>query len=154
MCKSHLLFTMTIVITLTFCSVPVIGYSQADDIPELIQALEDKDVNIRRRAIKALAKAGPSAVAPLIAALKNEKSRARAGAAEALGKIEDGRAVEPLIAALQDEISNVRAGAAEALGEIKDVSAVEPLIAALEDEDTDVRNSAAKALAKMGYAPQ
>jgi HEAT repeat protein len=146
---SDVLFKMAISIILTFCCVPVIVYSQSDEIHGLIQALNDKNVNIRRRAIKALEKAGPSAVKPLIAALKSEKSRARAGAAEALGRIQDARAVEPLIATLQDKNANVRIWAAEALGEIKDLRAVEPLIAALQDENLDVRNSAVKALAKI-----
>ena len=89
MSPSHVLFKMTIGIVLTFCCVPIIGYSQSGEIHGLIQALEDKNVNIRRRAIRELEKAGPSAVEPLIAALKSEKSRARAGAAEALGRIKD-----------------------------------------------------------------
>jgi hypothetical protein len=116
---SDVLFKMAISIILTFCCVPVIVYSQSDEIHGLIQALNDKNVNIRRRAIKALEKAGPSAVKPLIAALKSEKSRARAGAAEALGRIQDARAVEPLIAALQDENLDVRNSAVKALAKIK-----------------------------------
>jgi HEAT repeat protein len=139
----------TIGIILTFCCTPAVGYAQSDDISGLIQALEDKDVNTRRRAVKALEKAGPPAVKSLIAALNSEKSRARAAAAEALGEIKDGRAVEPLIAALQDKNAHVRSWAAEALGEIKDSRAVEPLTAALEDKDGAVRNSAAKALARI-----
>jgi vesicle coat complex subunit len=146
---SPVLFKMTIGIIVALCCVPIIGYSQSDEIQGLIQALEDKNVNVRRRAIRALEKAGSSAVEPLIAALKSEVSRVRAGAVEALGEIEDRGAVEPLIAALQDRISNVRAGAAEALGKIKDARAVEPLIAALQDKNMDVRDSAAKALAKI-----
>jgi len=146
---SHLLFRITIGIIITFCCLPVIGHSQSDEIHGLIQELEDKNVNIRRRAIRALEKAGSSAVEPLIAALKSEKSRGRAGAAEALGGIKDPRAVEPLIASLQDRISNVRAGAAEALGEIKDSRAVEPLIASLQDNNAHVRSWAAEALGKM-----
>jgi HEAT repeat protein len=146
---SHVLCRITLGILVTFCCVPVIGYSQSDEIHGLIQALEDKNVNIRRRTIRALEKTGPSAVKPLIAALKSEKSCARAGAAMALGRIKDPRAVEPLIAALQDKISNVRAAAAQALGEIKDARAVEPLIAALQDKNSDVRSWAAKALGEI-----
>ena len=119
MSPSHVLFKMTIGIVLTFCCVPIIGYSQSDEIHGLIQALNDKDLYIRRRAIKALEKTGPSAVEPLIAALKSEKSRARAGAAEALGEIKDSRAVEPLIAVLEDENADVRNSAAKALAKIK-----------------------------------
>ena len=122
MSPSHVLFKMTIAIVLTLCYVPTIGYSQSDKIHGLIQALEDKSVNIRRRAIRELEKAGPSAVEPLIAALKSEKSRARAGTAEALGKIKDPRAVEPLIAALEDKNEDVRNSAAKALAKIKPAS--------------------------------
>jgi HEAT repeat protein len=146
---SHVLFKMTIGIILAFCCVPVVGYSQLDEIHGLIQALEDKNVNIRRRAIRELEKAGPSAVEPLIAALKSEKSRARAGAAEALGEIKDSRAVEPLIAALQDKNPDVRSWAAKALGEIKDARAVEPIIAALQDKSAHVRSWAAEALGEI-----
>ena len=146
---SEVLFKMTIGFILTFCCATAVAYSQSDEISGLIQALEDKNVNTRRRAIKALQKAGPPAVEPLITALKNEKSRARAGAAQALGGIKDDRAVEPLIGALGDKIANVRAWAAEALGEIKDDRAVEPLIAALEDKNPDVRSWAAKALGEI-----
>ena len=142
-------FKMTIGIVLTFCCAPIIGYSQSDEIHGLIQALEDKNVNIRRRAIRELEKAGRSAVELLIAALKSEKSRARAGAAEALGKIKDARAVEPLIAALQDKNPDVRSWAANALGEIKDPRAVEPIIAALQDKNAHVRSWAAEALGEI-----
>jgi HEAT repeat protein len=149
MSTSRFLLKMTLAIVLAFSFVPATKHSQADEIQGLIQALEDKNVNIRRRAIRALEKAGPSAVEPLIAALKSEKSRARAGAAEALGRIGDVRAVEPLIAALEDKIANVRSWAAKALGEIKDFRAVEPLIEALQDESTHVRSWAAEALGEI-----
>jgi HEAT repeat protein len=147
--SSHVLFKITMGIIVTFCCVPLIGYSQSDEIHELIQALEDKSVNIRRRAIRALEKAGPSAVEPLIAALQYMISIVRAGAAEALGEIKNTRAVEPLIAALQDENSDVRSWAAKALGEIEDTRAVEPIIAALKDKNAHVRSWAAEALGKI-----
>ena len=85
---SDVVFKMAIGVMLTFCCAPAVGYPQSDEISGLIKALEDKNVNTRRRAIKALEKAGRPAVEPLIAALlKSERSRARAGAAEALAKI-------------------------------------------------------------------
>ena len=147
---SDVLFKMTIGIIFALCCATALAYSQSDEISGLIQALEDKNVNTRRRAIKALQKAGPPAVEPLITALKSEKSRARAGAAQALGGIKDDRAVEPLIAALEDENADVRSWAARALGEIKDGRAVNPLIAALEDKNVHVRSWTAEALGKLG----
>ena len=55
---------------------------------------------------------------PLIAALKDEDSRVRWRAANALGRLGDHRAVDPLIATLKDESSLVRRGAADALESI------------------------------------
>jgi len=73
----------------------------------------------------------PSAVEPLIAALKDEDPGVRWDAANAPGEIGDTRAVEPLIAALKD--LDVREAAAVALAEIKDTRG--PLTAALKDKD-------------------
>ena len=78
-----------------------------------------------------LGKIGSSAVDPLIQALQDKDYQVRSRAAYTLGEIEDDRAVEPLIQALSDEEWVVRGNAAEALGKIKDERAVEPLIQAL-----------------------
>jgi len=91
-------------------------------------------------------KLGGPAVKPLIAALKDKDRDVRKKAAEALGKLGDGRAVESLIAALKDKNGHIRAAAAEALGRIGGNSAVKPLIAALKDKYSYVRAGAAKAL--------
>jgi HEAT repeat protein len=122
----------------------------------------------------------PSALKPLIAALRDEDAGVRLQAAAALGELGDasavgpliatlkdadnnvrwaasfalrdlgGPAVDPLIAALKDSASNVRASAAKALGEIRDPRAVDPLIARLEDSDSIVRSIAASALVDIG----
>ena len=97
---------------------------------------------------------GQVSVERYIQALKDRDSDVREDAAEALGMIGDARAVEPLIQALKDDISSdVREEAAEALGMIGDARAVEPLTQALKDRDSDVREEAALALARIGTVP-
>lgn len=55
----------------------------------------------RWQAVKAFGRIGKPAVAPLIAALKNEKEMIRRIAAQGLGAIKDIRAIEPLVLAAQ-----------------------------------------------------
>jgi len=117
---------------------------------------------------------GAPAVQPLLAALEDQDWQVRKAAAEALGKIGDGRAVAPLVAALH-EGGVVSIAATEALGKIGapavgpllaafrgrewrtpqatdqvlrqlGAAAVEPLVAALGDRDGHVRCSAAQRL--------
>lgn len=68
------------------------------------------------------------AIEPLIQALKDKDEDVRRNAVEALGKIGDTRAVEPLIQALEDKNADVRETAVEALGKIGDVRAAEETI--------------------------
>ena len=147
-------------------------YSEIGDeraVEPLIQALKDKDSDVREVAAEVLVKIGEPAVEPLIQALKDENQFVRWGAALALGEIGDERAVEPLINALKDEDSDVRMEAAEALDQMGwkpgyatekayylvakkewdeavklGEPAVEPLINALKDKE------AAEALVKIG----
>ena len=96
-------------------------YSEIGDeraVEPLIQALKDKDSDVREVAAEVLVKIGEPAVEPLIRALKDENQFVRWGAALALGEIGDKRAVEPLINALKDEDSDVRMEAAEALDQM------------------------------------
>lgn len=92
-------------------------------------------------------KLGPTAVEPLVNALKGEKYEVRKSAALTLGKIGDHQAVTPLIAALNEGFPY----AAEALGQIGDTRAIEPLIEALKNIYS--RSAAAKALDALGWLP-
>jgi len=123
-----------------------------NNVNGLIKALGYcKDAGVRRRAARALGQLGdPSAVEPLINALKDKSSRVRVSATEALVKIGDPHAVEPLIATLKDENERVRREAVIVLGQLGDSRAVEPLIAALKDEEHSVRSTAAGALGEIG----
>jgi len=126
-----------------------IGDPQAT--PALIQALQDKDRDVRRAAAEALGQIGDrQAIPALIEALKDEDEGVRRAAAEALEKIGDPQATPALIQALQDKDRDVRRAAAKALGKIGDRQAVPALIEALKDEDEGVRRAAAEALEKIG----
>ncbi len=84
-----------------------------------------------------------------IAALKDDDSRVRVEAAQALGQMKNSYALEPLTEALRDDVPEVRATAASALGSIGDQYSVEPLIPMLRDEDPSVRRESAAALSTI-----
>ncbi|MBU0701595.1 HEAT repeat domain-containing protein [bacterium] len=108
--RFRVIFIAVTIISLICCFIPVAGCSKTDRVDKLIQELKDGGWNVRSNAAEALVKIGTSAVEPLLAALKDEKSDARWYAVEALGKIKDARAVKPLIAALKAKDLAVIAG--------------------------------------------
>jgi len=90
--------------------------------------MEDRRTNRGyRRVVDDLAKLGPSAVPPLIRALRGEDLEVRFAAVWALGRLKDPGVVDPLIAALRDESPDVRLYVAMELGELGDLRAVRPL---------------------------
>ena len=120
-------------------------------IEPLIEALEDGDVTVRRRAAKALGEIrDPRAVNYLIPLLGDPDWLVRQTAAIALEQIGDHRAADALIEALDDTDRVVRKVAARVLGQIGDPRAVDALIKALRDEGKDVRQAAALALGQIG----
>ena len=124
----------------------------AKSVESLIQVLTDGDNDILGEAVSALEDIGVLSVIPLIQALKDRDGQIRKLVARALGEIKDIRAIEPLIGVLSDNDSNVRCEAADALSKIRDIRAVEPLIFLLDDNDGDVRRKTAQALGKIGDA--
>jgi HEAT repeat protein len=114
-------------------------------VPDLIRVLEDTNVHLfnRRRAGNALVSIGTPAVKPLIAVVRDNRSKARGSAVEALGRIKDPKAVEPLIAAASDDV--IRNEAFKALVKIGSPS-VEPLISLLSAKDDRVQLLAIVAL--------
>jgi HEAT repeat protein len=111
------------------------AYGAADQLGGLIADLGHADDTVQGKAVYALVDIGARAVAPLIACLKSSDPHVRAGAADALGRIEDARAVPSLIAALKDTDYAVQRKAASGLGYIGDARAVEPLAAILREPD-------------------
>jgi HEAT repeat protein len=89
--------------------------SCAPSIDGLIQQLGDRDGVTRERARRSLAVLGPSALEPLLQALKHKKSRVRFESAMCLRDIGDRRAIDGLVEALGDRTFEVRWVAAEGL---------------------------------------
>lgn len=131
--KKQVKLASTAISLLVICSLllPVLGWSQDDQVDKLIKNLKDEDWSVRWSAAMALGKLklkNARAVEPLIVALKDENELVRGSAAEALGELKNARAVGPLIATLKDEKE-----ATWALVKIG-TPAVAPLIAALKDK--------------------
>ncbi len=115
-------------------------------IAPLIDALQDPNVEVRRKVIWVLWRVGArQAVEPLIACLRDEDRKVRGYAAWALGRLGDARAIQPLIAALDDDHEKVRWDAAIALEKFGE-QAIPALMEALADERLQVRVGAANAL--------
>ena len=128
---------------------------------DLINALKDRDANVRLKAAEALGKLADSrAIDPLIEALKNDANwEIREMAAWALGQIDDARSIDPLsYASVKDAEYYVREEAYDALqkntigGNKIDARSVDPIIGALNDEDIEVRLRAAEALGQLKNA--
>ena len=126
-------------------------------VEQWIEALKDKDQEVRYSAARALGKIGPKAekaVPALVRALKDKNEYVRQWAASALGKIgpKAEKAVPALTEALKDRWPGIRAqDAAVALGKIGPAAekAVPALTEALKDEKVYVRKAAKEALAKI-----
>jgi HEAT repeat protein len=124
-------------------------------IPFLIRLLNDyegyADANPSREASMALVRLGPSAVEPLIAAMRAPGNPANEELAVVLGLTGDRRAVPALIDALEGhEAGGLRDRAAWALGLIGDPRAVEPLLRHVGDDDPDVAEWSIEALGGTG----
>ena len=84
-------------------------------------------------AAEALFRLGSESVKPLIQALDNSNVDTRRRAAQALGRIRDHRSTKPLARSLEDPNGQVRYDAARALYSIRDPKAAKALVAALGD---------------------
>jgi HEAT repeat protein len=148
----------------------------AGDTASLLEALMDRNSDVREEAARALGQAGDTrAVEPLLIAVGDPYDGVRDAAADALeelgeplgqlirkslagsqqsmdelGKRNDPRAVAPLVRALGAYRMEVRVSAGRALMAIGDTRAIEPLIAAMQNEYGPVREAAAWALVKIG----
>src|SRR5262249_30262903 len=79
---------------------PVRARADEDDIPGLIQALQDDNPKVRKRAAIALERMGPKAkeaIPALEKALKDSDGDVRAAAASALEKIDVGASLDALV---------------------------------------------------------
>ena len=120
---------------------------------ELIDALDDEEMVVRRAATNALGDIGSdAAVGAIVHRLKDEDKRVQVKAAWALRKCAQDAlvAVPALITALQDEDRDVRRHVVGALLSVGDDRAVPALVAALSDTAQKVRRPAAVTLGRMG----
>lgn len=119
----------------------------------LIQALEDKDAEVREEAVDGLAGLKDERTIPhLIWVLDDDRDPdVRENAAEALGEVGGPEAIDALISTLkEDDHVDVRAAAAESLGKIGGAEVIGPLTNALKDENEYVRETAVESLQEMG----
>ncbi|NET56012.1 MAG: NACHT domain-containing protein [Symploca sp. SIO2E6] len=132
--------------------VKLAGVTKSDEaIPELINALEESNSEVRKKAVESLGEIGlNTAVTALINVLEDSDFEVRMSAADALGKIGSNTAITALINVLEDSDFEVRMTAADALGKIGSNTAITALINVLEDSDFEVRMTAADALGKIG----
>ncbi|WP_456425307.1 M56 family metallopeptidase [Rhodocaloribacter sp.] len=122
-------------------------------VKRLVDALDDADLAVRRRAAYGLGELGIETAAPSLAEalLSDPSPRVRRVAAWALGEIGVAGTTKSLTHALAyDDEASVRAKAAWALGEIGDACAADALRLALDDAAPTVRRRAAYALGEIG----
>jgi HEAT repeat protein len=121
-------------------------------VPSLVQALQNRDNNVRRIAADTLGQIGVAQAVPgLIQALQDSDKLVCISAAKALGQIEgDAQALPNLIEALQDMGWLVRFGAVEALGQIEVLQAIPHLLRTLQDENPYVRRRTVEVLGQIG----
>lgn len=120
--------------------------------PVLLQALHDRNANMRAAAAGALGHLHDrSAVESLVIALRDSSRMVRFTAAQALGVIGDRRALPALLKSLKDANEDVREQSARALGRLRDPKAIPALIyAAYHDTDDAIPRAAAFALGSIG----
>ncbi len=119
-----------------------------------LRALNSNDLNVRRSAVRKLARlknrGDHEIVVALCKTLSDENWKLRADAASALSKLKSPDAVGSLIKALADKTGTVQKKAAEALGEIGDASACDALCKMICHSKQSVRNYSVFALFKIG----
>ncbi len=121
---------------------------------ELIAAFEHAqhdDDRVRQYLALAMGKTGnPIFVAPLLAALKNEKEENLSALIYALGMLKDSTMVSLLYPYLEHPQSRIRSIAVVALGNIASPGSKAVLRTALNDKEPNVQWGAAVSLARMG----
>jgi HEAT repeat protein len=119
-------------------------------VPTLLQALEDKDPDVRNVAARSLGRMKLQAAEEALVQLLGKHDQAVSARIAAIC-IELGTRTAPLlIKTLRDGIPKARFWAARILGEVRDPRAVRSLSDALLDPDAEVRSSAAWALGQIG----
>ncbi len=135
-------------------SVRILGGQEKNQtvVTALLTRLSSSDATIREVAAFGLGlMQPPSAVDPLLGALRDVASGVRANAAWALGRHENGRALAALVGLFNDASDTVREAAVVAAGRIDSNSTVGALLRVLQnDSSPNVRRVAAWALGQHG----
>ena len=121
-------------------------------VPVVLQALEDRDPDVRNVAARALGRMKLQATDEALVGLLGRHDQAVSARIAAMC-IEIGTRTAPiLVRTLSDGSPKARFWAARILGEIKDGPAAPALGEALKDPEPDVRSAAARALGTIGEA--
>ncbi len=129
-------------------AIAVGGYK--GDSEALTECLIDKNWDVRRRAIQALAARKQASAMPTIATLVTDREPAvRCAAFEALSSMRDPAVIDLAIKGLNDEVWQVRSSAAAALYENRAKRAIEPLIQRMESESGRLQQDYSKALGEI-----
>ena len=118
----------------------------------LVEAMREKDSDVRDDIGETLRQIGAPSVEPLVTELREGVPHVQSQAAMILGGIGDRRALEGLVAALESNDQEVRKRSAEALGAIGDEGAVDALVNHL--PDWLAGGAVAEALSKLRWAPR
>jgi HEAT repeat protein len=122
----------------------------AEALPELMAALDHKDLKIREAALNMLQDLpGPDVAAQLASRMKGASSEARAAILRVIGARRDKAALPLLTAALQDEDAGVRAAAVRGLTFLGGADALAPLVAKLNAASPEEARAIREALATM-----
>lgn len=121
-------------------------------VPVVLQALEDRDADVRNVAARALGRMKLQATDEALVALLGRHDQSVSARIAAMC-IELGSRTAPLLQkTLAEGSPKARFWAARILGEIKEASATPSLGAALQDAEPDVRSAAARALGTIADA--
>jgi len=126
-------------------------------VSESIEALQDKDKDVRSSAAASLGQldqGNDKVIDALISALQDEDEWVRRNAAASLGKLGQGndKVIDALLSALQGEDWQIRRNAAASLGQLGQGNdkVMDALLSALQDKDEYVRGQAATSLGQLG----
>ena len=123
----------------------------AESVAVCVEMLAETDPTLRQAVNQAIIAAGPAALDPLRAALRDPDEHVRMRAAEGLSMLGDV-AIETAVGALQGTDARQRAAAVRTVGALGARQAVDAIIARLDDDDGAVRVAAARALGQLATA--
>jgi HEAT repeat protein len=118
-------------------------------VPVVLQALEDRDADVRNIAARALGRMQLQATDEALVALLGRHDQAVSARIAAMCIEIGARTVPLLLRTLREGSPRARFWAARILGEIRDASAATALGEALQDGEPDVRSASARALGSI-----